>query len=593
MNFQTLRTNKGFSLVEVLVGTAIFLIVAMSVYGAFTSLLKLANGSQARTLGVELADEQFEIIRNMPYVSVGLTNGIPLGILPQTQTLTRGGITFTVSLTIRNINFATSSLQASDKLVQVEVTCPGCQDFQPIVLTGQVSPANLQSAASGGALVVQALNASGQPVEGATVYVQSLSTSTVQDTDVTNDQGTLNIIGVPRGTNMYRIIVSKDGYSTASSSRPGSMGLSTPVNADATVLNQQVTTASFSIDQLSSLHISSVSPICAVVPNIHFSLTGAKLIGTSPSVFKFPTVNVSTGSSGTLNLVNMEWDTYTLTPTDSSYDVEGVNPFSPFALNPNNSQNVQLVVVPKSSNSFMVSVADRSSKLPISGATVTLSGGSYTGTYVTGQGYLSQTDWSGGSGQVNYTNPNQYFADNGRVDTSTSSGNIVMRSSFGLYSTSATSTLESSTFDTGSASNYYTLSWNPVSQPVLTGTNSVKFQFATNPSATSTVWTYRGPDGTSNSYFTVPGSPINVVSNGNEFARYLAYMTTKTATVTPMISNVSFAYTSSCAPPGQVIFQGLSAGSYTLTVSKSGYTTYSGSVTIGSGWQQQTVSLGS
>ena len=476
MNFQTLRTNKGFSLVEVLVGTAIFLIVAMSVYGAFTSLLKLANGSQARTLGVELADEQFEIIRNMPYVSVGLTNGIPLGILPQTQTLTRGGITFTVSLTIRNINFATSSLQASDKLVQVEVTCPGCQDFQPIVLTGQVSPANLQSAASGGALVVQALNASGQPVEGATVYVQSLSTSTVQDTDVTNDQGTLNIIGVPRGTNMYRIIVSKDGYSTASSSRPGSMGLSTPVNADATVLNQQVTTASFSIDQLSSLHISSVSPICAVVPNIHFSLTGAKLIGTSPSVFKFPTVNVSTGSSGTLNLVNMEWDTYTLTPTDSSYDVEGVNPFSPFALNPNNSQNVQLVVVPKSSNSFMVSVADRSSKLPISGATVTLSGGSYTGTYVTGQGYLSQTDWSGGSGQVNYTNPNQYFADNGRVDTSTSSGNIVMRSSFGLYSTSATSTLESSTFDTGSASNYYTLSWNPVSQPVLTGTVSVAIE---------------------------------------------------------------------------------------------------------------------
>jgi hypothetical protein len=120
----------------------------------------------------------------------------------------------------------------------------------------------------------------------------------------------------------------------------------------------------------------------------------------------------------------------------------------------------------------------------------------------------------------------------------------------------------------------------------------VKFQFATNPTSTSTTWTYLGPDGTPNSYFTVPGSAINSLSNGNEFARYLAYLTTNTATVTPMVSNVSFAYTSNCIPPGQAIFQGLSAGSYTLTVSKMGYTSYSGSVTIVNGWQQQTISLG-
>ena len=188
--------------------------------------------------------------------------------------------------------------------------------------------------------------------------------------------------------------------------------------------------------------------------------------------------------------------------------------------------------------------------------------------------------------------PNQYFIDNGQVDTSTSTGNIVMRTAFGLYSKTATATLESSTFDTGTTSNFYTFSWTPIGQPALTGTSSVKFQFATNPTSTSTTWTYLGPDGTPNTYFTVPGSPINSASNGNEFARYLAYLTTRTATATPIISNVSFAYTSNCIPPGQVIFQGLSSGTYTLTVSKSGYTTYSGSVTIGSGWQQQIVNLG-
>ena len=127
---QPIVFREGFTLVEVLVGTALFLVVGIASYGAFTSLIQLASGSQARTLAVELADEQFEIVRNMPYVSVGLTNGIPLGILPQTQTLTRGGYTFTVNLTIRSIDLSTSSpAQASDKLVEVDVECPTCQDL--------------------------------------------------------------------------------------------------------------------------------------------------------------------------------------------------------------------------------------------------------------------------------------------------------------------------------------------------------------------------------------------------------------------------------------------------------------------------------
>ena len=47
----------GFTLVEVLVGTSLFLIVAAAVYGTYASLLKLANANQAHILAVELADE--------------------------------------------------------------------------------------------------------------------------------------------------------------------------------------------------------------------------------------------------------------------------------------------------------------------------------------------------------------------------------------------------------------------------------------------------------------------------------------------------------------------------------------------------------
>ena len=582
--------KEGFTLVEVLVGTALFLTVAISAYGAFTSLFQLANANQARILAVELADEQFEIVRNMPYTSVGLQNGIPAGVLPQTQILTRGGISFTVGLTVRSINLSTSTVQASDKLVEVNVGCPTCKSFTPIVLTGQVSPANLQSASTGGALVVQVFDSSGLPIPEANVTVQSLATTTVTDSDVTNNNGILQIIGVPQGTNAYRITVTKAGYSTDRTYPIGGSGNPNPAKPDATVLTQQVTQMSFAIDRLSSLNFSSVGPTCAPVGSFHFSMVGSKQIGVGSS--KYPLQNLLTNSSGLLPLSNMEWDTYTITPTDTAYYIEGLNPYSPLSLNPGNSQNIQLVVVPKNGNAFMASVQDAATKLPVSGAAVELSATGYDQTQITGQGYITQTDWTGGSGQNIYSDSTRYFADNGQIDTSTSSGNVVMRQVFGSYSTNATATLESSTFDTGTSSNFYTFSWNPISQPPLSGASSVKFQFSTNPTSTSTPWNYYGPDGTSNTYYTVPGSPINAVHNNKEFARYMAYLTTNTATVTPIVSNVSFAYTSACIPPGQVLFSGLAAGTYNLSISKNGYTSYAGTVNVTSGWQQQTVTIG-
>jgi hypothetical protein len=332
-------------------------------------------------------------------------------------------------------------------------------------------------------------------------------------------------------------------------------------------------------------------------------MIGSKTIGTN--VFKYPLTNLSTDNGGRLDLSNMEWDTYSITPTASTYDVAGINPSSPFILNPNNSQNIQLVLVPHISlNSLMVTVIDQSSKLPISGVTVQLTGpNGYDQTLITGEGYISQMDWSHGAIQNGlYTDQSAYSNINsGGVDTMTasSSGSIILHWNAGddPYSTTATGTLESSTFDTGTTSNFYTLSWKPINQPILAGTASVKFQFATKPTSTSTfgLSDYLGPDGTNQTYFTVSGGMINALSSNNEFARYIAYLTTDTATVTPSVSNTAFSYTSACIPPGQVLFQGLSesASGYTLLVGKFGYsTTTISSMAVDNGWQQQTILLG-
>ena len=586
--------QKGFTLVEVLVGSAVFIVVAISAYGAFSSLFQLAGLNKAQMLAVGLADEQFEIIRNMPYSSVGLTTGIPQGVLPQTQTLSRGGFIFSVGLTIRGMNLSENTYQLSSKLVEVNISCASCQGhFTPVVLTGQVSPANLQSASVGGALVVQVLNSSGQPVSGATVNVQNVNNPQITDTDVTNNEGLLNIMGVATGTDAYRITVTKNGYSTDHTYPKNGTAGATPNNPDANVLDQQVTNTSFAIDSLGSLHVSSVSPVCTPVGNINFSISGSKTIANVPStILKYPLATTSTNGSGIKDFSNMEWDAYNLIPTDTNYDVAGINPPTPITLNSGATENVQFVVVPKNGNSLMVTVTD-SSGLPLSGATVTLTNGGYNQSNVTGEGYVSQTDWSGGDSQAdfNISTPNRYFYGS-NVDTATSSGNIFMSfAPFTGYDITSTSTLESSTFDLGTSSNLFGLFWKPTSQPALVGSDGVKFQFATNPTSTSTSWNYFGPDGTGNTYFTAPGTSINAISNGNEFARYRVYLKSDTATVTPSVSDVSFAYSSACTSPGQVLFQGLSVGAYNISINLSGYATYSGSVSVGTGWQDQTIPL--
>ena len=71
---------------------------------------------------------------------------------------------------------------------------------------------------------------------------------------------------------------------------------------------------------------------CEALPNINFSLTGTKLIGT-PSVLKYQTQNFSTNSTGEYLISNLEWDTYKILSTSLSYDLAGSNPFINFTLN--------------------------------------------------------------------------------------------------------------------------------------------------------------------------------------------------------------------------------------------------------------------
>ncbi len=152
--------------------------------------------------------------------------------------------------------------------------------------------------------------------------------------------------------------------------------------------------------------------------------------------------------------------------------------------------------------------------------------------------------------------------------------------------------LESSTFNTGSASNFYNIVWQPQDQPVDAGVDSVRFQIATGNAEVPATWNFLGPDGTAQSYYTTSDSNINPVHNNDQYLRYKIFLQTASSTFTPNIADVSFTFTSQCTPPGQVIFTGLLPDTYTLTISKSGYqNSVVNNITVPSSWQQQEVIL--
>lgn len=588
------RRSRGFTLVEVLVGVSVFAVIAVSVYRSYTAISHVGRVSRLKVAAAALANEQLEIVRNLPYPDVGIVGGIPAGKIPRLQTVNRGGTILDVETTIRNIDdpfdgtlggTPNDTAPADAKLVELLVSCPSCEQFAPFTVTTRVGPRNLETATGNGALFVQVLDANGQPVSGANVHIENPGANpAIVIDDTTNTEGMLQVVDVPPGVEAYRITITKSGYSTDRTYLPGDPANPNPVKPHATVAAQGVTQVTFAIDRTSTLAVAAVRDTCEPVDGVQFDLDGSKLIGTNPNVLKYEASH-TTPSSGELDLAGMEWDTYASALTSTTYDLLGSIPLVPLTLLPNTTQPLSLVVAEKNPLTLLVTVRDASTQLPLADTSVALTKSGFSQSLTTGRGFLRQTDWSGGPGQETYTNTSQYFDADGNIADATPAGELKLRSG------ATSGVLTSSTFDTGSESEFHQLQWAPLDQPPQTGADSVRFQLATRKN-TQGAWVYKGPDGTSNTYYTLSDSVINQQHNTDRYLRYKLFLQTADVALTPNVADISFTFTSECVPPGQVAFTGLSSGDYTLTVTRSGYQPHTEVIPVASGWQQREVFLG-
>lgn len=134
--------NRGFTFVEVVVGVSISLVVAIGVYEGYRAIYSSIASAHLKVVVASLANEQFEIARNLPYSS--------LSSLPANQTFTRDGITFGVTTTVQNVDDPFDNLAPTDtnpadyKLVEVSISCASCKNFAPVSVTGRIAPKDLE-----------------------------------------------------------------------------------------------------------------------------------------------------------------------------------------------------------------------------------------------------------------------------------------------------------------------------------------------------------------------------------------------------------------------------------------------------------------
>ncbi len=593
--------NCGVTLVEVIISVTIFAMLSLAIYYTMGFILRIELSAKAKVLASNIAIKELEVVRNMTYDDIGTVSGSPAGNLPQSKTVVSDNVSFNVSFSVWNVDDSLDGLAGPDtnpedyKQVQAIVDCASCVDFQPVKMTTTIAPKGIEGAGTHGFLFVQVLNAKGQPVPDASVSIRSVTLSPERiiegPTIVTDSNGSLKILDIDPAVEEYHIVVTKPGYSSDYTVTPGP-GNQNPLNPDATIELGVVTLANFAIDLVANLNIASIGENCLPVGPVNFEIHGTKNLAKSPDiVYKYSsTFSTSSAASGGVAAINnLEWDTYTINVVaGQGYDIAGFIPMPPVTIAPGSAYNLKIILTEHilNKNSLLVSVKDGSSLLPLTGIEVKLyegnSGWEYLPHPITGQGYFLQTDWTGPSGQQDFSaDETGYWFTDGNLNF-TSNGEIKLKKFGPDYALSGE--LISSTFDTGSSGiSFVKMNWSPISQPAQVGASSVKFQIATSDTNDAdTIWNFTGWDGTSGTYYDEFNQNINPASNGFQYVRYKVILSTGDVSQTPSSSDIAVSFNSGCTPPGQVLFKGLSNGNYSIdAIDTNGlYQSFSGTVNV-------------
>ena len=266
------QQQAGSSLVEILIVSAVMLVVFGGLLISFRYSLELISHSRAKLTALTLANDGMEYIRSLSYNAVGTVSGIPSGLIPQVSTTSLNGITFTKRVLVEYIDDDGDGLGSSDSngittdykqaKVTLEWTLRGVT--KEVFLVTNIIPKSIETDVNGGTVRVNVFNDATVPLPGADVRL--INTSSTPNIDVTRSSDSLGVAlfgGAPAGSN-YEVIVTAPGYSTDKTVK-ATTTLPNPTRLPISVVESSVSTLNMFIDVLSNVVITALS---TKVPNL-------------------------------------------------------------------------------------------------------------------------------------------------------------------------------------------------------------------------------------------------------------------------------------------------------------------------------------
>ena len=263
--------QSGLLFVELIIVTAISVIIFGALFVSFQFTVELIASTRAKLSALSLANDRMEFFRSLPYDDVGVVAGFPSGTVPQTSVLTLNGIEFSERVRIDYVDDPADDTAGVDdngiitdyKQIKLEYTWNVDGNSRNLSLTSYIVPRSIESNVGGGTVRINVLDDQSLPLQGASVRLFTSSTTFSYDvTNPTNAVGSA-LFAVPADSG-YQVEVSANiagaQYST-SSTYVASAGNPNPAVSPFAVLEADVSTLTFQIGELSDLAIGTKSSV--------------------------------------------------------------------------------------------------------------------------------------------------------------------------------------------------------------------------------------------------------------------------------------------------------------------------------------------
>ncbi|OGG80195.1 hypothetical protein A3A39_02905 [Candidatus Kaiserbacteria bacterium RIFCSPLOWO2_01_FULL_54_13] len=551
------------------------LVIFMGIAAVFQLSIDVVTNNRARAGAIALANERMEYLRSLSYTQIGVIGGIPAGNVPQEESVTLSDIGYTRRTMVLYSDDPQDGLGGADqngivadyKTIRVEVLWTSRQGERSVILVGRVSPLGVESAVPGGTLTLDVVNEGATPVADAQVDI--INTGTVPAINIrtyTNSSGIVSFIGAPAASN-YQITVSRPGYSTTQT-YPVTPENPNPDPRHLTVVNGQTTSQSFTIDLVSTKTVRTFKQIVPVTwddPFANESLVATstdveilggevKLAGSSPYPSSGFLQSVSLSSPLLAGWNSLSWIDTTPAQTDVLYRIyDGSGAIVPDSVLSGNNSGFSVSPLDLSAISTSTHPQLRiGATLSTNDPDVTPSIQSWELEYDYGPEPLPNLSFQMRGNKTIGNNPtvNKY-------DQTHGSGASAMLTLSNIEADTYTLSVATST------GYYIAEACNPQPEALLPNTSQTTSLYVLPDTDHSLLVDVRGSAGA-----LLEGASVNLVKTGYDVTLS----------------------TSSC---GQAFFEDLSSATYSISVSKAGYQTYSNTDVGVSGLSRLSVSLNS